>query len=59
MELSTAQDTDLRFAEGSKKRSLSCEPNDSEPTNKKNRAETDLYEMTFFDTFMMMVMKLI
>lgn len=44
MELSPKRDTDLRFTEGGKKRSLSNEPGDNEPTNKKNRADTDLYE---------------
>lgn len=33
------QDVDLRFTEGGKKRSLSNEPSESEPTNKKNRSE--------------------
>ncbi|CAG9808277.1 unnamed protein product [Chironomus riparius] len=34
-------DTDLRFVEPSKKRSMSNEPLETEPTNKKNKTETD------------------
>jgi hypothetical protein len=41
-------DTDLRKTESGKKRSLDAEPNETEPLNKKNRADSDLYETFFF-----------
>lgn len=39
-------DTDLRFTEVGKKRSMSNEPSESEPSQKRNRSEADLYEET-------------